>query len=71
MPRSEIVGVTVSHVWDDDSRTNYRIERGEGDEGVFVTLSDGEDSIRIHKESWSKIQGNIELLICENAAEND
>lgn len=67
MPRSEISGVIISHVWDDDSRTEFRIvKRKYDDSGIAVTLQDStDDMVTLRPESWPDIRDQIQKMMDE------
>ena len=61
MPRSEIKSVTVSHIYDDDSVDDFKIEKGEFEAtGKYVSLNDGDQTIYLRPESWPEIREQIQ-----------
>lgn len=66
MPRCKVTGVIVSHIWDDDSSTDYEIKLRKDDQGnseVWVTQSD--TFIALHEESWPEIRDQIQAMMDE------
>jgi hypothetical protein len=67
MPHTKVTGVTVSHIWDDLSVTDYDIDLNNDEEfGQFVTIKCQSDSIRIYKDSWHEIRYIINKLLHED-----
>ena len=60
MPNAHENGATISHNWDDDSSSEYKIKLIIDDEtGAKVYLSSAGDSLIIYPESWELIRDKI------------
>lgn len=61
MPKVEMTEATISHIWDDDSKTDYRITKGESSESGPYIMIDSE--IIIYPDSWPEIRDQIQKFI--------
>ena len=70
MPTVKVTGVTVSHVWDDESQSDYEIRCGRFDDtGPYVSVTDDSDTIFIRPESWGEIRDQIQSMMDELIAQ--
>lgn len=61
MPEVKITGQRLTHIWDDNSESNYNIEAHEDEElGKKVDIGHGADIITIYEESWPQMKGIID-----------
>lgn len=66
MPRAKVTGVTVSHIWDDDSQSDIEISSGRfEDTGHYVSVKDDNQTIYIRPESWGEIRDQIQAMMDE------
>jgi len=64
MPRSKISKITVTHVWDDDSETEYTIGTHVSEEsGGYVYVDSSSERICFHPESWDDIRDQIDEMM--------
>ena len=63
MPRAEVTGVTVSHIWDDESKNDVEINKGYFDDtGPYVSVQDDGQTIYFRPESWLEIRDQIQAM---------
>lgn len=61
MPKAQITAVVISHIWDDESRTDTEVCRGEfEDQGPYVTLREDNQTVYLRPESWPEIRDQIQ-----------
>lgn len=72
MPTVKVTGVTVSHIWDDESQSDYEIRCGRFDgTGHYVSLKDDGNMVFIRPDSWPEIRDQIQCMMDELEATND
>jgi hypothetical protein len=63
MPKVEVAEVTVSHIWDDDSKSDIKIAKGRfGDAGPYVSVKDDDETIYFRPESWPEVRDQIQKM---------
>lgn len=61
MPRTQKTAVVISHICDDDSRSDIEICRGSfNDDGPYVTIRDDSQTVYLRPESWPNIRDAIQ-----------
>ena len=64
MPIVEITSVTASHIWDDETKSDFVITKGNFDDtGYYVELKDGNDTVYLRPESWPLIRDQINAMM--------
>lgn len=63
MPTVEVTSVTVSHIWDDKTKSDTEVEKGTFDDtGPYVAVREDDGSIYFRPESWPEIRGQIQSM---------
>lgn len=63
MPKVKVTGVTISEIWDDESRSEISLDSGVcEDTGAYVSIGDNGQTIYIKKTTWPEIREQIDGL---------
>jgi hypothetical protein len=70
MPEVKVTGMTITTIWDDESRSDIEIKSGSFDDsGDYVSITDDNQTIYLKSISWPEIRDQIQSIFDQNEEE--
>ena len=66
MPKVKVTGVTISTIFDDETKSDMQIEVGTfEDSGNYVRIEDDGHAVYIKQDAWEEVKAQIDGLFTE------